>query len=172
METFSTLLALCGGNSQWVPLTKTSDVELWCFLWSAPEQSPWWCHQMETFSVLLALCARNSRVTSEFPSQRPVMQSFDVFCDLCLNKCLSKQPRRCWFETPSCSLWLHCDDYLNHASSVFISPLQTNLKEIWIKAPYFSLQKMQLQMLSVTFWPFCLGLNVLNLLWCSSFSWN
>ena len=41
---------------------------------------------METFSVLLALCAENSPVTSEFPSQRPVTQSFDVFFDLRLNK--------------------------------------------------------------------------------------
>ena len=23
---------------RWIPLTKTSDAELWCFLWSAPEQ--------------------------------------------------------------------------------------------------------------------------------------
>ena len=37
----------------------------------------WWRHQMETFSVLLSLCAGNSAVTGEFPSQRPVTQSFD-----------------------------------------------------------------------------------------------
>ena len=46
---------------------------------------------METFSALLALCAGNSPVTGEFPSQRPVTRSFDVFFDLCLNKRLSKQ---------------------------------------------------------------------------------
>ena len=34
---------------------------------------------METFSVLLALCAGNSPVNSEFPAQRPVTRSFDVF---------------------------------------------------------------------------------------------
>ena len=33
---------------------------------------------METFSALLALCMGNSSVTGEFPSQRPVMQSFDI----------------------------------------------------------------------------------------------
>ena len=43
---------------------------------------PWWCHQMETFFALLAICAGNSPVTSEFPAQRPVMRSFDVFIDL------------------------------------------------------------------------------------------
>ena len=37
---------------------------------------------METFSALLAICARNSPVTSEFPAQRPVTHSFDVFFDL------------------------------------------------------------------------------------------
>ena len=37
---------------------------------------------METFSALLALCAGNSPVTGEFPSQRPVTRSFDVFFDL------------------------------------------------------------------------------------------
>ena len=39
----------------------------------------WWRHQMETFSALLALCAGNSPVTGEFPSQKPVAQSFDIF---------------------------------------------------------------------------------------------
>ena len=70
----------------------------------------WWRHQMETFSALLALCEGNSPVTGEFPSQRPVTRSFDVFFDLRLYKWLSKQSRRRWFETPSRSLWRHCND--------------------------------------------------------------
>ena len=37
----------------------------------------------------------------EFPSQRPVTRSFDVFFDLHLNKRLSKQSRGWRFETPS-----------------------------------------------------------------------
>ena len=72
----------------------------------------WWRHQMAIFSALLALCVGNSPVSGEFPSQRPVTRSFDVFFDLRLNKQLSKQSRRWWFETPSRSLWRHCDDYL------------------------------------------------------------
>ena len=64
---------------------------------------------MGTFSALLALCAGNSPVTGEFPSQRPVARSFDVCFDLHLKKRLSKQPRRWWFETPSRSLWRHCN---------------------------------------------------------------
>ena len=67
-----------------------------------------WCHQMEAFSTLLALCARNSPVTSEFPTQRPVTRSFDVFFDLHLNKRLSKSWGG-WFETPLHSLWCHCN---------------------------------------------------------------
>ena len=33
--------ALCGEFTchRWIPLTKASDAELWCFLWSAPEQN-------------------------------------------------------------------------------------------------------------------------------------
>ena len=49
---------------------------------------------METFSALLSLCVGNSPVTGEFPSQRSVARSFDVFFDLALNKRLSKQSRR------------------------------------------------------------------------------
>ena len=51
----------------------------------------WWRHQMETISALLAICAGNSPVTGEFPAQRPVTRSFDVFFDLRLTKWLSKQ---------------------------------------------------------------------------------
>ena len=51
----------------------------------------WWRHQMEA------------------KAQKPMTRSFDVFFDLCLNKRLSKQSRRRWFETPSRSLWRHCN---------------------------------------------------------------
>ena len=71
---------------------------------------PWWRHQMETFSALLAICAGNSPVPGEFPAQRPVTRSFDVFFDLRPNKRLSKQWWGWWFKTPSCPLWRHCND--------------------------------------------------------------
>ena len=64
----------------------------------------WWRHQMETISALLVLCAGNSSVTGEFPSQRPVKRSFDVFFHLRLNKRLSKQSWGCWFETAIVSI--------------------------------------------------------------------
>ena len=76
-------------------------------------QCTWWRHQMETFSALLAIWAGNSPVPGEFPAQRPVTRSFDVFFDLRLNKRLSKQSWGWWFETPLHSLWRHCNVAIN-----------------------------------------------------------
>ena len=70
----------------------------------------WWRHQMETFSALLDICAGNSPVPGEFPAQRPVTQSFDVFFDLRLNKRLSKQSWGWWFETLPRPLWRHSNE--------------------------------------------------------------
>ena len=81
---------------------------------------------METFSVLLGICAGNSPVTGEFPTQRPVTRSFDVFfLYLRLNKRLSKESRGWWFQTTLRPLWRHCNepewkgmiDYLINCSS-------------------------------------------------------
>ena len=44
---------------------------------------------METFSALLAICAGEFTGPGEFPTQRPVTRSFDVFFDLSLNERLS-----------------------------------------------------------------------------------
>ena len=52
---------------------------------------------METFSALRGL------------SQRQVMRSFDVSFDLRLNKRLSIELIRRWFETPLRSIWRCCD---------------------------------------------------------------
>ena len=71
----------------------------------------WWRHQMETFSALLAICAGNSPVPGEFPTQRPVTRSFDVFFGLRLNKRLSKQSWGWWFETLSRPLWRHRNEF-------------------------------------------------------------
>ena len=77
---------------------------------SAP-LSPWWRNQMKTFSALLALCAGNSPEIGDYPAQRPVMRSFDIFFDLRLNRRLSKQPWGWWFEPPSWSVWRHFNDF-------------------------------------------------------------
>ena len=62
------------------------------------------------FRITGPLCW-NPPVTGGFPSQRPVMRSFDVFFDLRLNKRLSKQARRQWFDMPLHLLWHHCNDF-------------------------------------------------------------
>ena len=69
------------------------------------------------FRVTGSLCGEFTG-PGEVPTQRPVTRSFDVFFDLCLNKRLSKQPWGWWFETPSWSLWRHCNDL---CSNVWIS---------------------------------------------------
>ena len=62
------------------------------------------------FPCYCAICAGNSPVPGEFPTQRPVRRSFDVFFDLRLNKRLSKQSWGRWFETLSRPLWRHRND--------------------------------------------------------------
>ena len=76
---------------------------------------------METFSALLAFCAGNPPVPGEFTSQRPATWSFDIFFDLCLNKCLSKQSWGWLFESPSCSLWRHSASYRSRENLDFVS---------------------------------------------------
>ena len=95
----------------------------------------WWRHQMETFSALLDLCAGNSPVTGEFPSQRPVTRSCDVFFDLGLNKRLSKQSWDWWFETPACSLWRHLNvDLTRYITLVFNQRFDMRFKTLrWRK---------------------------------------
>ena len=63
----------------------------------------------------------------EFPTKKPVTRSFDVFFDLHLNKRLSKQLWRWWFETPSRSLWRHCSVIRTSESSHTFSRITTIL---------------------------------------------
>ena len=100
------MLKFMSVNKDFIPLLLIG----WQFVASQSEvtlENSWWRHQMETFSALLAICAGNSPVPGEFPTQRPVTRSFDVFFDLRPNKWLSKQSWGWWFETLSCSLWRH-----------------------------------------------------------------
>ena len=45
---FRVTVPLCGEftGHRWIPLTKACDAELWCFLWSAPEQAVEWTIEM------------------------------------------------------------------------------------------------------------------------------
>ena len=67
------------------------------------------------------------------PLTKPVTLKFDVFFYLRLDKRLSKQSRRRWFETPSRSLWGHC----NETSQQYQGPhIDLLLVEIPIKKSY------------------------------------
>ena len=77
----------------------------------------WWRHQIETSSALLAICAGNPPVPGEFPEQRPVTRSFDVFFDLRLNGRLSKQSWGWRFETPPRPLRRHSNVHERHGVS-------------------------------------------------------
>ena len=62
------------------------------------------------FRVTGPLCGEFTS-PGEFPTQRPVTRSFDVFFDLRLNKRWSIQPWAWWFETPSRSSWRQCNGH-------------------------------------------------------------
>ena len=85
---------------------------IWCqpITYTCTIHTTWWRHQMKTFSAWLAICAGNSPVPGEFPTQRPVTRSFDVYFDLRPNNRWSKQSLGWWFETLSPPLWRHRND--------------------------------------------------------------
>ena len=105
----------------------------YCFLllWNilgnvhSPRWVTWWRHQIETFSALLAICAGNSPVPGEFPTQRQVTQSLDVFFDLRLNKRLSQQCWGWWFETLSRPLWRNRSTRLRGRTGIYGASLIT-----------------------------------------------
>ena len=76
------------------------------------------------------LCG-NSPATGEFPSQRPVTQSFDVFFILRLNNRLSKQSWGWGFETPSCSLRRHCNDVMVIETIIRRCASEATLRPMW-----------------------------------------
>ena len=59
--------------------------------------------------------------TGGFPSQMPVMRSFDVFFDVRLNKRFSKQSKCRWLETSLRSLWRHCTGIMVSTTCITIS---------------------------------------------------
>ena len=76
----------------------------------------WWIHddiiKWKHFPRYWSFVRGILPVTGEFPAQRPVTQSFDVFFDLRLYKRLSKQSWGWWSEMPSSSLWCHCNAFM------------------------------------------------------------
>ena len=82
--------------------------------------------------------AGNSPVPGEFPTQRPVTRSFDVYFDLRPNKRLSKQSSGWRFESQSRPLWRHRNGTIN------LSRTHDNSK-IWKHFPHH--------------WPFVRGIH-------------
>ena len=74
----------------------------------------------DIFHITVRLCGE---FTSEFSTQRPVTQSFDVFFDLRLNKQLNKQ-WGWWFGMTSRPLWRDCN--------VLVTELGYLLSTTWI----------------------------------------
>ena len=72
-----------------------TDIALWCMMTSS---------NGNIFRVTGPLCGEFTS-PGEFPTQRPVTRSFDVFFDPCLNKRLGKHSWGWWLEPPSCPLW-------------------------------------------------------------------
>ena len=115
----------------------------------------WWRHQMDIFSALLTICAQHSPVPGEFPAQRPMARSFDVFFDLRLNKRFSKPSWGWWFETLSHPLWRHCNViwwrgifllisclyscFIHYPSSAYSFPLISIYSQIAFYTKYFVL---------------------------------
>ena len=79
----------------------------------------WWRLKREHFPRYWPFYEGNPLATGGFPSQRLMTRSFDVFCDLRLNKRLRKQSRRRWFKTRSCSLWRHRIGLVNYLLSMY-----------------------------------------------------
>ena len=112
IHTFSPLLL------EWTHICSIRFVGWWGFpQWknnipanNAPQEHIMTSSNGNNFFVNGHLCG-NSPVTGEFPAQRPVTRSFDVFFDLRPNKRLSKWWWVWWFETPSRPLWHHCNEY-------------------------------------------------------------
>ena len=84
---------------------------------------------MDTFSALLGLCEGKPTVSGGFPSQRSVAQSSDAFFDLCLNKRLGNHSRRRWFETPLCSLRIHCNVF--RTLEITLLPMKYSMVYLW-----------------------------------------
>ena len=98
------------------------------FAWAHPVTSHDDVIKWKHFRVTGPLCGESG----EFPSQRPVTRSFDVFFYLRLNKQLSKQSWGWWSETPSRSSWRRCNVlFLTRESSPFHFAVRRKAHSNW-----------------------------------------
>ena len=104
------------------------------------------------FRVTGSLC-REFTCTGEFPAQRPVTRSFDVFFDLRLNKKLGKQPWGWWFETPWRPLCRHCNVSVHNIINAVIKLIFLSM---WVNI-IMSAMASQLIGISTVYWAVCSG---------------
>ena len=91
---------------RWDPENGTTNVLL-----TTCTGNTWWRHLMEAFSTLLAFCEWKPPVTGGFPLTKASDAELGCFLWSAIEKKrLSKESGHWWFETPSCSLWHHCND--------------------------------------------------------------
>ena len=99
----------------------------------------------------------NSPVTGEFPKQRPVSRSFDVFFDLRLNKRLRKQSWGWWFETLSRPLRCHCNGLI---IPIYIAWLLNQPDRIQSRGP--ANQAAGLSRITLVWWLYDTGIALKN----------
>ena len=122
--------AVCTISARMDIVDKLTVLKILRFLWN---DITWWRHQMETFSALLALCAGNSPDAGEFPAQRPVTRSFDVFFYLRLSKRLVNNREAGDAIGPILTLsgpfWRHCNDQMTFSVifNIFLTTFVENL---------------------------------------------
>ena len=80
-------------------------------------------------------------------------RSFDVFFDLHLNKLLSKQSRRRWFQAPSRSSW--CQYNVRDGSCCWISEIYTAKKSAFVCVAHYVLRYVFI--LFMHKWEICVG---------------
>ena len=154
---------LCGEftGHRWIPLTKASDAELWCFLWSAPwingrvnnsEAGDLRRHRAYYDVIVMIIWWPVSRRVYASPSLNQLSTDWGRVTHICVSKITINglAPGR-----PQAIIW-------SNAGILLIRRLGTNVSEISSEIRTFSLKKMHLKMSSGKWRPFCLGLNVLN----------
>ena len=98
------------GVSKYINYIPGNIYALWCgCFWQLYRNPMMTSSNGHIFRVTAPLWGEFTGPRGEFPSQRPVTRRFDVFFDLRLNNRLNKQSWGWWFETPSRSLWRHCN---------------------------------------------------------------
>ena len=95
--------------------------------------SSWWRHQMETFFALLALCGGNPPVTHGFPSQKGQWRGALMFSSILAwtNGWANSRYVRRRFETPSRSLWRHCNGFLLASPLSSVALLHIHILLYW-----------------------------------------